>query len=156
MRQGEQQRIIRMLPGMQSAVFARYGSSHRNTFLCAPSALTDTLQHRAREGLFFAGQIAGTEGYVESAALGLLSGIFAAAHMRGDAPPLPPPTTAFGALLRHLRESSPKGFQPMNVNFGLFPPLSGPAGRSSRRERNERTSARALEDLAPWVQAVAP
>lgn len=156
MRQGEQQRIFRMLPGMRSAVFARFGSSHRNTFLCAPSLLTETLQHRACEGLFFAGQIAGTEGYVESAALGLLAGVFVAAHVRGRTPLLPPPTTAFGALLRHLRESRPKGFQPMNVNFGLFPPLAGSGGRIDRRERNERTSARALADLAPWVQAVAP
>jgi methylenetetrahydrofolate--tRNA-(uracil-5-)-methyltransferase len=149
LRQGEQQRIFRTLPGMAGAVFARFGSAHRNTFIRAPELLTERLEHRARPGLYFAGQIAGVEGYVESAALGLLAGIFAAARAFGREAPLPPPTTALGALLRHLRESDAAHFQPMNVNFGLFPPLEGGA-RIARRAKHERLAGRALADLEPW------
>ncbi len=151
---GEQKRIFRSLPGMQNAVFARFGSVHRNTFIRAPELLDERLQHRARPGLHFAGQMAGVEGYVESAALGLLAGVFVAAKARGAEAPLPPPTTALGALLRHLREADPRHFQPMNVNFGLFPPLEGSAARAKRRDRNIRTAARALEALEPWTRAV--
>jgi methylenetetrahydrofolate--tRNA-(uracil-5-)-methyltransferase len=153
LRQGEQQRVFRTLPGMRDAVFARYGSAHRNTFIRAPELLGERLEHRARPGLYFAGQIAGVEGYVESAALGLLAGIFAAQRAHGREAPLPPPTTALGALCRHLRESDPAHFQPMNVNFGLFPPLAD-AGRIGRRERHERLAARALADLEPWLAQV--
>jgi methylenetetrahydrofolate--tRNA-(uracil-5-)-methyltransferase len=152
--QGEQKRIFRSLPGMANAVFARFGSVHRNTFIRAPELLDERLQHRARPGLHFAGQMAGVEGYVESAALGLLAGVFVAARARGDEAPLPPETTALGALLRHLREADPRHFQPMNVNFGLFSPLVGDAARAKRRERNARIAARALADLAPWTQAI--
>ncbi|MEE9278804.1 MAG: methylenetetrahydrofolate--tRNA-(uracil(54)-C(5))-methyltransferase (FADH(2)-oxidizing) TrmFO [Myxococcota bacterium] len=153
LRIAEQRRIFRSLPGMAGAVFARYGSAHRNTFVCSPVLLDDQLQHRKRDGLYFAGQIAGVEGYVESAALGLLAGIFVAGRALGAPAAPPPPTTALGALLRHLREAAPKNFQPMNVNYGLFPPL-GQRGRTPKRERNLRMSARALEDLAPWAAAV--
>jgi methylenetetrahydrofolate--tRNA-(uracil-5-)-methyltransferase len=153
LRQGEQQRIFRTLPGMRDAVFARYGSAHRNTFIRAPALLGERLEHRARPGLYFAGQIAGVEGYVESAALGLLAGIHAAQRAHGREAPLPPPTTALGALCRHLRESDPAHFQPMNVNFGLFPPLAG-AERLDRRTRHERLAARALADLEPWLAQV--
>jgi len=156
MRQGEQKRILRSLPGMQHAVFARFGSSHRNTFLRAPKLLDETLQHVRRPGLYVAGQMAGTEGYVESAALGLLSGIFVAARSAGRGPRLPPPTTALGALLRHLHDRSPQSFQPMNVNFGLFPPLLGESRRVPKRERNDRMKTRALTDLAPWARSLAP
>jgi methylenetetrahydrofolate--tRNA-(uracil-5-)-methyltransferase len=151
---GEQKRIFRGLPGLRNAVFARFGSVHRNTFIRAPELLDERLQHRARPGLHFAGQMAGVEGYVESAALGLLAGIFVAAKARAGEAPLPPATTALGALLRHLREADPRHFQPMNVNFGLFPPLEGRAARAPRRERNARTAERALADLAPWTEAV--
>jgi methylenetetrahydrofolate--tRNA-(uracil-5-)-methyltransferase len=154
MRIGEQRRIFRSLPGMEGAVFARYGSAHRNTFVRAPSLLDDQLQHRERDGLYFAGQIAGVEGYVESTALGLLAGIFAAARVLGKAAAVPPPTTALGALLRHLREANPESFQPMNVNYGLFPAIPAQAGRPPKRERNLRMSTRALADLAPWAKAV--
>ena len=154
MKVGEQKRIFRALPGLQNAVFARFGSVHRNTFIRSPELLDERLQHRARPGLHFAGQMAGVEGYVESAALGLLAGIFVAAKARGAEAPLPPVTTALGALLRHLREADPKHFQPMNVNFGLFPPLEGGAARGPRRERNARIAERALADLAPWTLAV--
>ncbi len=154
MRIGEQRRIFRGLPGMAGAVFARYGSAHRNTFIRAPLLLDEQLQHRRRDGLYFAGQIAGVEGYVESAALGLLAGIFVAARALGAPATVPPPTTALGALLRHLRAANPESFQPMNVNYGLFPPLADRTRRTPKRERNLRVSARALADLAPWAAEV--
>ena len=156
LRIGEQKRIFRMLPGLGRAVFARFGSVHRNTFIRAPDLLDAWLEHRGRRELYFAGQIAGVEGYVESAALGLLAGIHAAFHARDERAPLPPDTTALGALLRHLRCGGAKSFQPMNVNYGLFPPLPGAGRRVPRRERNERMSARALEDLTGYAGAVAP
>ncbi len=155
LRIGEQRRIFRSLPGMAGAVFARYGSAHRNTFIRAPLLLDEQLQHCRRDGLYFAGQIAGVEGYVESAALGLLAGIFVAARALCAPVAAPPPTTALGALLRHLRDAAPESFQPMNVNYGLFPPLGERTRRTPKRERNLRVSARALEDLAPWAAAVA-
>ena len=133
-------------------MFARFGSVHRNTFIRAPELLDERLAHRARPSLHFAGQMAGVEGYVESAALGLLAGVFVAAKAAGTEAPLPPATTALGALLRHLREANPRHFQPMNVNFGLFPPLADP--RVKRSERHARLSARALVDLAPWTEAI--
>jgi methylenetetrahydrofolate--tRNA-(uracil-5-)-methyltransferase len=154
MKVAEQKRIFRALPGMANAVFARFGSVHRNTFIRAPELLDERLQHRGRPGLHFAGQMAGVEGYVESAALGLLAGIFVAAKARGREAPLPPATTALGALLRHLREANPRHFQPMNVNFGLFPPLEGRAGHAPRRERNLRIAERALAELELWTDAV--
>ncbi len=163
MRIGEQKRIFRSLPSMREAVFARFGSVHRNTFIRSPALLDDHLEHLQRPGLFFAGQIAGVEGYVESAALGLLAGVHAAFRVRGEAAPLPPETTALGALLRHVRASNSKGFQPMNVNYGLFPPLPAPPGRrlprTPKRDRNLRMSQRALQDLEPYragVRAPAP
>jgi methylenetetrahydrofolate--tRNA-(uracil-5-)-methyltransferase len=151
MRQAEQRRILRTLPGMERAVFARYGSVHRNTFVCAPALLDERLQLRARPGLHLAGQLAGVEGYVESTALGLLAGIFVAARARGREAELPPTGTALAALLRHLREADPGHFQPMNVNFGLFPPLAGGPARLGRSERHVRLVARALEELARWT-----
>ncbi|HTO70269.1 MAG TPA: methylenetetrahydrofolate--tRNA-(uracil(54)-C(5))-methyltransferase (FADH(2)-oxidizing) TrmFO [Myxococcota bacterium] len=154
LRIGEQKRIFRTLPGLEAAVFARFGSVHRNTFIRAPELLDERLGLRARPGLHVAGQMAGVEGYVESAALGLLAGAFVAAKAAGAEAPLPPGTTALGALLRHLRESDPRRFQPANVTFGLFPPLEGRHAKVSRRERHKRLSARALEDLAPWLAAV--
>jgi methylenetetrahydrofolate--tRNA-(uracil-5-)-methyltransferase len=150
MRIGDQQRVLRALPGLAGAVFARYGSVHRNTYVNAPLRLTPTLELRARPGLHLAGQIAGVEGYVESAALGLLAGVFVAFRARGGSPPLPPPTTAHGALLRHLAEADPRHFQPMNVNFGLFAPL---ADATPKREKNARLAARALEDLERFALA---
>ncbi|MFI5314402.1 MAG: methylenetetrahydrofolate--tRNA-(uracil(54)-C(5))-methyltransferase (FADH(2)-oxidizing) TrmFO [Myxococcota bacterium] len=156
LRIGEQKRIFRTLPGLEAAVFARFGSVHRNTFIRSPELLDERLQHRARPGLHFAGQMAGVEGYVESAALGLLAGIFVAAKAAGGDAPLPPPTTALGALLGHLRSADPRHFQPMNVNFGLFPPLAGRPARGPRRDRHARLAARALEDLSAWTDSVGP
>ena len=154
MRVSDQQRVFRSLPGLGKAVFARYGSVHRNTYLNAPRRLTETLELRARPGVFVAGQMAGVEGYVESAALGGLSGLFAAAATRGETVAAPPATTAHAALLRHLGEADPEHFQPMNVNWGLFPPLA--EAPRKRSERNHALAARALADLSPWLERVAP
>ena len=142
LRIGEQRRIFRTIPGLEQAVFARFGSVHRNTFIRAPELLDERLAHRARPSLHFAGQMAGVEGYVESAALGLLAGVFVAAKAAGAEAPLPPATTALGALLRHLREANPRHFQPMNVNFGLFPPLAD-AAREAQRAPRAAVGARA-------------
>jgi len=149
LRVGDQKRVFRALPGAGGAVFARFGSVHRNTYLNAPRHLGPTLELRSRPGVYVAGQMAGVEGYVESAALGGLAGIFAAFAARGEAPPLPDETTAHGALLRYLGGADPEGFQPMNVNYGLLPPLEG-APRLRRRERNERLAHRALAALSAW------
>ncbi len=163
MRVREQQRVFRMLPGLGEAVFARYGSVHRNTYVNAPRQLGATLELRERPTLRVAGQMAGVEGYVESAALGGLAGLFAVADARGEAPHLPPATTAHAALLRHLRDADPRHFQPMNVNWGLFPaiepisvvPEPGARPRREKRpERNARLAQRALADLAPWLATV--
>jgi methylenetetrahydrofolate--tRNA-(uracil-5-)-methyltransferase len=150
LRVGEQQRILRSLPGLSEAVFARYGSVHRNTYVNAPVRLAPDLQLHARPGLRLAGQMAGVEGYVESAALGLLAGVFSSFSARGEPPLLPPETTALGSLLHYLQSANPKHFQPMNVNYGLFPPLAGLARRTPKREKNERLAQRALADLEPW------
>ena len=154
LRIADQQRVFRMLPGAERAVFARYGSVHRNTYLNAPRHLAPDLTLRGEPGLYVAGQITGVEGYVESAAIGLLAGIHVACAARGEAPPLPDEATAHGALLRHLGDADPKRFSPMNVNYGLFPPLERAPARLGRRERNERLAARALERLAPYAERV--
>lgn len=148
----EQRRIFRTLPGLENARFARLGSMHRNTFLNAPACLTPTLQLKTAPRLFFAGQITGVEGYVESAACGFLAGLFAAGRATGVTVPPPPPTTALGALLNHLGSAVPKGFQPMNVTYGLFPPLDG--RKRKRADRRLAMAERALEELGPWWQAV--
>jgi methylenetetrahydrofolate--tRNA-(uracil-5-)-methyltransferase len=150
MRVPEQQRVLRSLPGLGQAVFARYGSVHRNTYVNAPRHLTATLELRRRPGLFLAGQLTGVEGYVESAAIGLVAGVNAAGRALGRAPCTPDPRTAHGALLSHLRESDPARFQPMNVNWGLFPPLEDAPARRARGERNRRLAERALAALEAW------
>ncbi|HWA88644.1 MAG TPA: methylenetetrahydrofolate--tRNA-(uracil(54)-C(5))-methyltransferase (FADH(2)-oxidizing) TrmFO [Rhizomicrobium sp.] len=147
LKHGEQTRIFRMIPGLQNASFARLGGLHRNTFINSPRLLDAQLRLKARPDLRFAGQITGVEGYVESAAIGLLAGRFAAGL---EAPP--PPTTAFGALLAHITGGADAStFQPMNVNFGLFPELAGHRGR----DRKKALSARALADLGAWLEATA-
>jgi len=145
LKHGEQTRIFRMIPGLENATFARLGGLHRNTFINSPALLDAQLRLKARPGLRFAGQITGVEGYVESAAIGLLAGRFAAGL---DMPP--PPTTAFGALLAHITGGADsKTFQPMNVNFGLFPELKGARGK----DRKKAMSRRALDDLDVWLGA---
>jgi methylenetetrahydrofolate--tRNA-(uracil-5-)-methyltransferase len=143
----EQNRVFRMIPGLEKAEFARYGSVHRNTFLNAPALLAPSLQFRTRPDLFFAGQIAGVEGYIESTAMGLLAGINAAQALTGHETIAPPPETALGALLGHLQRADRKGFQPMNIAFGLFPPLPG---RIRKKERGLLYARRALNALEAW------
>ncbi|MCC7259886.1 MAG: FAD-dependent oxidoreductase, partial [Alphaproteobacteria bacterium] len=139
----------RTIPGLANADFARLGGIHRNTFINSPRHLDSRLRLRARPHLRLAGQITGVEGYVESAAMGLLAGRFAAAEARGEAPALPPAETALGALLGHITHGAESAtFQPMNVNFGLFPPL---AGRIHKKERAEAMSKRALAALDGWL-----
>jgi methylenetetrahydrofolate--tRNA-(uracil-5-)-methyltransferase len=168
LKHGEQARIFRTIPGLERAEFARLGGLHRNTFINSPKLLDDSLRLKAMPRLRFAGQITGCEGYVESAAIGLLAGRFAAAARCGEFIPAPPPTTAHGALLAHITgghvetiDAGARSFQPMNVNFGLFPPLTrapttGPSGK--RLRGNEKTIAkkralclRALADLERWA-----
>ena len=143
----EQKRVFSMIPGLARAEFVRYGSLHRNTFLNAPRHLLPTLQWRGAPRLFFAGQITGVEGYVESAASGLLAGVNAARLAAGAAPVTPPATTALGALLRYVTDADRKDFQPMNVNFGLFPEL--PFEARGRRKK-ELMAERSLRDLDRW------
>jgi methylenetetrahydrofolate--tRNA-(uracil-5-)-methyltransferase len=146
----EQKRVFSMIPGLENAEFVRLGSLHRNTFIDAPRHLLPTLQWRGDARLFFAGQITGVEGYVESAASGLLAGINAARLARAAEAIFPPETTALGSLLRYVSDSSRKHFQPMNANFGLLPSLAVRAKSSARKEIHVR---RALEDLDDWMKA---
>jgi methylenetetrahydrofolate--tRNA-(uracil-5-)-methyltransferase len=143
---GEQKRVFGLIPGLQTAEFARYGVMHRNTYLSAPKLLQKTYQFKRQEKLFFAGQITGVEGYVESTASGLVAGINAARLIRGLKPVVIPPETAIGALTNYIVHADPEKFQPMNVNFGLFPPLTTKI--RSRKERNQAFAQRALEHLA--------
>src|SRR5438094_7905040 len=122
----EQRRVFRMIPGLEHAEFVRLGSLHRNTFIDAPALLLPALQVIGRRRLLLAGQIVGVEGYVESAASGLLAGLNAARLLAGEAPLVPPRTTALGSLLAYVTQRGKKAFQPMNANYGLFPPPPRP------------------------------
>ena len=149
LKHAEQVRVFRMIPALAHAEFARLGGLHRNTFLNSPRLLDGALRLKRQPRLRFAGQITGVEGYVESAAIGLLAGRFAVAERHGVALPPPPPTTALGALLGHITGGADATtFQPMNVNFGLFPPLDG---RVRGRDRKLAMTRRALADLASWL-----
>ena len=149
MRWGEQRRVFRTIPGLEKAEFCRYGGMHRNTFLNSPALIDKSLQWRTRRGLFFAGQITGVEGYVESAATGLLAGINAVSLLRGKPLQAPPSDTALGSLVRYITEAHPEHFQPMNINFGLFPPLEEGI-RIPFREKRERYADRSLAALDRW------
>jgi methylenetetrahydrofolate--tRNA-(uracil-5-)-methyltransferase len=153
LKHGEQTRVFRMIPGLQKAEFARLGGLHRNTFLNSPALLDGSLRLKAAPRLRFAGQITGVEGYVESAAIGLLAGRFAAAEFQGRMLTSPPPTTALGALIAHITGGADaKTFQPMNINFGLLPPLAeGVVTKKNRGDRKPMMARRALEDLAGWL-----
>jgi len=165
---GAQQRIFRTIPGLENAEFARLGGLHRNTFLNSPKLLDAQLRLRVAPRLRFAGQMTGCEGYVESASIGLIAGLYAAADARSRSLPPPPPTTALGSLLGHITgghietiDNGPRSFQPMNINFGLFPPLANPPTRSAEGTRlrgNEKAiakrraiTARAIADLDHWM-----
>jgi methylenetetrahydrofolate--tRNA-(uracil-5-)-methyltransferase len=151
---GEQQRVFRMIPGMERARFARFGQMHRNTFLNSPRLLRPTLQHRSREGLLFAGQITGVEGYLGNIATGLLAGVNAARIAAGARPLELPEDTMLGALLRYITRAEPEHFQPMKANLGLLPSMGG---RVPRRERGMRKGDRALEALSnAWTEAGEP
>jgi methylenetetrahydrofolate--tRNA-(uracil-5-)-methyltransferase len=147
----EQRRVFRMIPGLEQVEFARYGSVHRNTFINAPALLAASLQLHARSNLFFAGQITGVEGYVESSAMGILAGINASRFLRGLELIPPPPETALGALIGHIQHANRKAFQPMNVTFGLFPPLPG---RIRKKDRGIQYAHRSLAALASWQRRI--
>ena len=159
LKHGAQTEVFRMIPGLETAEFARLGGIHRNTFMNSPKLLDDTLRLKVQPRIRFAGQITGCEGYVESAAIGLLTGRFARAERLGQTPVVPPVTTALGALLNHVTRGHVEGgkgsFQPMNVNFGLFPELDadpGGKGKERGRIRKKALADRALADLGPWLE----
>jgi methylenetetrahydrofolate--tRNA-(uracil-5-)-methyltransferase len=144
---GEQRRIFRLIQGLENVEFVRLGSMHRNTFINSPALLEATQQLRSDPRIFFAGQITGVEGYVESAASGFLAGISATHFVKGEPIPVPPPETALGALMHHITNADVKHFQPMNVNYGLFPELPG---RVKKKERRQNLAERALSMLEIW------
>jgi methylenetetrahydrofolate--tRNA-(uracil-5-)-methyltransferase len=149
LKHGEQVRLFRTIPGLENAEFARLGGLHRNTFINSPKLLDETLRLRAAPHIRFAGQITGCEGYVESAAIGLLAGRFAAAELAGRPLAPPPPTTALGALLGHITGgAAADDYQPMNVNFGLFPPVDG----KRKADRKAAYTSRAREALEDWLR----
>jgi methylenetetrahydrofolate--tRNA-(uracil-5-)-methyltransferase len=169
LKHGEQARVFRLIPGLAQAEFARLGGLHRNTFLDSPKLLDSSLRLKAEPRLRFAGQVTGVEGYVESAAIGLIAGRFAGAERLGAPPAPPPPTTALGALLAHITgghlsadgEGGARSFQPMNVNYGLFPPVTvareswGKGPKNSKAFARKRAmSARALADLDDWLEGL--
>jgi methylenetetrahydrofolate--tRNA-(uracil-5-)-methyltransferase len=148
---GEQARVLRMIPGLEQAEFVRFGMVHRNTYINGPTVLHETWQTKARPDLLFAGQISGVEGYVESAASGLIAGRTAAALVLGETPHPPPRTTAIGALAYYVSHADPRNYQPTNITFGIMPPLEGaPRGKM---ERKLALSERALKDLDEWIAA---
>jgi methylenetetrahydrofolate--tRNA-(uracil-5-)-methyltransferase len=150
-----QQRVFRLIPGLEQAEFARLGSIHRNTFVCGPKVLEPTLQLKSRKDILLAGQITGVEGYVESTAMGLLAGINASRLLRGNAPLPVPEETALGALIRHLTRTNPAHFQPSNINFGLFPELSDQEARKTPKKQRGRLRAdKALRALRQWKEAL--
>ena len=152
MKYGAQTAVFKTIPGLENAEFARLGGIHRNTFLNAPTLLDAQMRLRTKPNLRFAGQVTGVEGYVESAAMGLLAGRMAAAELLGCTLPAPPPDTAMGALITHITGGAvAKTFQPMNVNFGLFPPIDARGGRKGRKDRYLAYTDRAKESFQQWL-----
>jgi methylenetetrahydrofolate--tRNA-(uracil-5-)-methyltransferase len=147
---GEQSRVLRMIPGLEQAEFVRFGMVHRNTYVNGPDVLTERWQVRKRPTLFFAGQMSGVEGYVESAASGLAAGLSAAAMVNGQPLFVPPRTTALGALAYYVSHADPRHYEPSNITFGIMPPLDRPP--RGRQERKLALAKRALDDLASWAQ----
>jgi methylenetetrahydrofolate--tRNA-(uracil-5-)-methyltransferase len=154
MKYGAQTAVFKMIPGLETASFARLGGIHRNTFLNSPTLLDDQMRLKSRPNIRFAGQVTGVEGYVESAAMGLLAGRMAAAELLGRTLPPPPPETAMGALVTHITGGAEaKTFQPMNVNFGLFPPIDAKGGRRGRKDRYKAYTDRAKDAFQAWLSA---
>jgi methylenetetrahydrofolate--tRNA-(uracil-5-)-methyltransferase len=151
---GEQKRILRLIPGLENAEFSRFGMIHRNTYINAPTVLRPTFQTRKREGLFFAGQISGVEGYTESAASGIVAGINAARLVHGRDALAPPRTTALGSLCHYISNAEAKSYQPTNVAFGLLPPLDPPIG--NKKTRNQALVERALSGIDEFARATTP
>ena len=145
----EQSRVLRLIPGLEQAEFVRFGMVHRNTYINGPTVLQPTWQTRRRADLFFAGQVSGVEGYVESAASGLVAGINAARLVAGEAPLAPPRTTALGALAHYVSHADPVSYQPTNITFGIMPALEQPP--RGKQERKTASSTRALADLDRWI-----
>ena len=154
---GEQARVLRLVPGLEGAEFVRFGMIHRNTYINGPTVLRETWQTRGRDDLFFAGQISGVEGYVESAASGLLAGRNAAALLRGESPRALPRDTAMGALAYYVSHADPRHYQPTNITFGIMPPLASSPGVRVPRKKADRKSAHAERSLAAldgWLRRV--
>jgi methylenetetrahydrofolate--tRNA-(uracil-5-)-methyltransferase len=152
MKYGAQTAVFKMIPGLENASFARLGGIHRNTFINSPTLLDSQMRLKSHPNIRFAGQITGVEGYVESAAMGLLAGRMAAVEIKGGALPPPPPETAMGALITHITSGAEaKTFQPMNVNFGLFPPIDAKGGRRGRKDRYKAYTDRAKQAFTEWL-----
>jgi methylenetetrahydrofolate--tRNA-(uracil-5-)-methyltransferase len=166
MKWGEQARVLRLIPGLEQAEFVRFGMIHRNTYINGPSVLRDTWQMKSRDDVFFAGQISGVEGYVESAASGLIAGRNAALVALGHEPKTPPRTTAIGALAYYVSHAEPRNYQPTNITIGIMPPpddatvrrtRTADGRRISRKEaRKQAHAARALDDLEAWMRELSP
>lgn len=150
LKQPEQRRVFRMVPALARAEFLRYGAAHRNTYICAPAALAATLELKTRPGVFVAGQLTGVEGYMESAGTGIIAGINLARVYQGRPPVYPPRATALGSLLSYISSAALSTFAPMNINFGLFPPVQ----LRGRKARREEVVARARRALAGWLADV--
>jgi methylenetetrahydrofolate--tRNA-(uracil-5-)-methyltransferase len=148
---GEQARVLKLIPGLERAEFVRFGIVHRNTYINGPTVLRPTWQVKSRDDLFFAGQISGVEGYVESAASGLIAGLNAAAVARGETARVPPRETAIGALAHYVSHADPRHYQPSNITFGIMPPPDAGGGRSRKADRKAATSERALRVLGEWM-----
>ena len=149
---GEQARVLRLIPGLENARFLRYGQIHRNTYINAPTLLSQTLQMKEHPSVLFAGQICGVEGYVESIAAGLMAGIHAASLVAGTEPVAPPRSTAFGSLMNYITNADPKKFQPANITFDLLPPLDRKV--RDRQERHRQQCELALKEFAVWMEKV--
>ena len=145
----EQRRILRTIPGLENAEFARYGSIHRNTFINSPALLRGSLQLRTKDNIFFAGQITGAEGYIESSAIGLVAGMSVESYLCGRVMTPLPATTAIGAMLHYITHADQKNFQPMNINFGIFPPLTE---KAPKKERGRHYAERYLQALGDWKE----
>lgn len=161
MKYGEQQRVLRLIPGLENAEFARFGGIHKNTFIKSPILLDTTLRLKTRPNIRFAGQITGCEGYIESASVGLMCGYFTACDVLGTSAVLPPRTTAFGSMLAHLTDDTNiENFQPMNINFGLFPVIQGEVTANGKfkkikgMDRKEAYCRRALQDIRDWLKDI--